>query len=106
MRAFRNLCLFALIFAAITLLVPSGDVPLLTTGVSAQGAGAAPQNPGPPAGRGQPGVWLRSPATGLPSMRIAQTGDPFAQLFAAAFAPAGHRLAVIGLSSAQILCLP
>jgi hypothetical protein len=57
-------------------------------------------------GRSQLGVWLRSPATGLPSMRIALTGDPFAQLFGAAFAPGSHRLAVIGVSWAQILCLP
>ena len=56
-------------------------------------------------GRSQLGVWLRSPATGLPSMRIALAGDP-SQLFGGAFAPGSHRLAVIGLSWAQILCLP
>jgi hypothetical protein len=56
-------------------------------------------------GRGLLGVWLLSPATGLPSMRIAFR-DPFAQILGAVFAPGSHRLGVIGISSAQILCLP
>jgi WD40 repeat protein len=57
---------------------------------------------------GHNGIWLWSPATGLPLVRVDPTlaGDSFGQPLLVAFAPAGHRLAVMGNGSARLLCLP